>query len=245
MNEYYIYQNEDGKAVRTETDIELLDDVPQKNRPWLAWVFIKILSPDESGWCIGQECDLLYRIQTEVSAALQEKLGAINSGVRMQDGWVELFFYLPTAKKFDNVAASVMKKYTLYSFETGSSRDAHWKHYINELYPDALMLQQIESRAIISELEEVGDDIDLSREVEHYLFFQTEAQRERVVNKLVETGFVLKENIVREGEFGYGTVLVKNHEVTEVTLMKMTTELFDAVRNEHGIYEGWSTVLAS
>lgn len=245
MIDYYIYQNEDGKAVRTEADIGLLDDAPQEDRPWLAWVFVKIHSPDESGLCMKQECDLLHRMQTDLKEALREKLDAINSGVRMQDGWMELFFYLPTAKKFDNIAAHVMKRYAFYSFETGSSRDARWQHYMNELYPDALMLQQIRSRAVICELEETGDNIVLSRDVEHYLFFQTETQRERTVHKLEASGFVLKENVQQEEPFRYGAILVKKHDVTESTLMEVTTELFNTVHSEHGIYEGWSTVLAS
>jgi regulator of RNase E activity RraB len=245
MIEYYIYQNEDDKTVRTETDPGLLDAAPQEDRPWLAWVFVRMHSPDVSGMCKNSECDLLRRMQTDLTEALREKLDAVISGVRIQEGWMELFFYLPTARKFDNIAAEVMKKYAFYSFETGSSRDAKWLHYRNELYPDALMLQQIRSRAVIRELEEAGDNIVLLHEVEHYLFFQTEAQRKRAVQKLEASGFVLKENVRQEGEFGYGAVLVRKHDITESTLTEVTAELFDAVRDEYGLYEGWSTVLAT
>ncbi len=243
--EYYTYTNEDGKAVKTETDLGLLDEDLQEYRPWLGWVFIKIHSPDEAGWCSTPECDLLLGLQNDLTGLLKEQRDAINSGVRMQDGWLELFFYLPTAKKFANTAAEVMRGYGKYSFETGTSKDANWNHYRRELYPDALMLQQIKSRIIIDELLAAGDDLSQPREVEHYLFCQTEAQIGRVAEALSASGFVLKEMIDQEGEFSYGVILRKSHELSEKSLMELTRGLQEAVQSEHGIYEGWSTTLAT
>jgi len=244
MVEYYIYQNEEDKAVRTETDLKLMDDAVEEKRPWLGWVFVKIHSPDERGWCAGEECDRLSHIQNALTEVLREKFDALGSGVRMHEGWQEFFFYLPTAKKFDNIAASVMKSYASYGFETGSTRDVRWQHYKNQLYPNPLMLQQIQSRTVIRELEDAGDDISQARAVEHYLFFQTEAQRERVIHQLEEAGFTLKKTIYQDTEFGYGAVVVKEHNVNESTMMEVTGELLNVVHHEHGVYEGWSTVLA-
>lgn len=183
-------------------------------------------------------------MRMDLNAALGTALGAINSGARMQEGWYELFFYLRTAKRFDNVASSVMKGYATYSFETGTSRDTHWSHYRKELYPDELMLQQIKSRSIIDELVLAGDDIAKSRPVEHYLLFQTEAQALRALDVLASSAFVLQERFEQEGAFAYGLLLTKTHEVTQERLMDETGVLLDAIRKEHGSYEGWSTMLA-
>lgn len=243
--EYYTYENEDGIAVKTETDLGLLDEDLQEYRPWLGWVFIKLHSPDEAGWCTTHECDLLLRLQNDLTERLKEQRDAINSGVRMQDGWLEVFFYLPTAKKFANSAAELMKGYGEYSFETGTSKDKNWNHYRHELYPDALMLQQIKSRIIVDELVAAGDDISQPREVEHYLFCQTQAQIDRVAEVLSTSGFVRKESIDQEGEFSYGVILLKRHELTANSLVELTRELQKSVASEHGIYEGWSTTLAT
>jgi regulator of RNase E activity RraB len=246
MNDYYVYQNEEGAAVRTETDLSLVDTVPDEKRPWLVWVFVKIKSPDENGWCVEQECEQLLKLRASMQKTFGAEIDAVFAGERMQDGWVELFFYAPTAKKFQSSAASVMKAYEGYAFDTGSSRDAKWENYQLELYPDAVMLQQIESRYIISELEDAGDDHTVEREVEHYLFFQTEANAERFCQMMAEKGFALKEKVLRENsEYAHGVVLVQMHAVTEEVLMAETSQLFDAAYREHGVYEGWSTVLAS
>ena len=244
MYEYYIDQAEEGIASKTETDLELIDVAPQEERPWLLWVFVKIKSPDEAGWCLEHESEVLLGLQKELVGAFEKKLDALLSGVRMQEGWMEFFFYAPTAKKFESVAMDVLKEFEGYAYETGSSRDSKWEHYLNTLYPRPLMMKQIESRYIIGELEDEGDDITLPREVEHYLFFQTPAPAKRIAEKLETEGFAVKEFVEGEGEYAHGVVLVKRHDVTEMTLMQVSTELINAVEAEHGIYEGWSTVLA-
>ena len=245
MNEYYIKKNENGISGKTEIDLSLYDEAPQKKRSWLLWVFVKIGSPSEIGWCVQPECATLAAVQNDLTEALAKEIDAVASGTRMEEGWLELYFYAPNAKRFDNVAASVMRRYEGYAFETGASRDEKWDHYSNELYPDPLMLQQMQNRYIIGELQDAGDDITVEREVEHYLLFQTDAHAKRVLVKLEAAGYTFKEYVQAKGEYSHGVVVVKVHDVTEATMMLITEELLDTAYDEYGIYEGWSTVLAA
>lgn len=244
MSEYYINRDKEGIVSKTDVDLDLIDEVPDESRTWLLWLFVKIKSPDESGWCLEHEDETMLRLRREAEALFAGELDARLSGVRMAEGWVELFFYAPTAKKLQNCASSLMKAYGGYAFETGSSRDPKWEHYLNVLYPDALMMQQIQSRYIIAELEDAGDDIAMERPVEHYLFFKTSAHADRTAEKLEAEGYALKETVEAEGEYTHGIVLVKTHDVSEEKLFELTSVLVAAAEAEHGIYEGWSTVLA-
>ena len=243
MFDYYTLVD-DGNAVRTELDLSLIEEAPQDERGWLAWLFIKIKSPDEMQWCSEHECELLLKIQQRLSNVIAEKLDGVMAGVRMQEGWQEFYFYLPTAKKFENSAAEVMRSFEGYAYDTGTTKDRKWDKYRRELYPDAMMAQQIDSRYIINELEEEGDDINVERNVEHYLFFQTMAQAVRAAESLGESGFTLKEEMEQDGTYAYGIVMTKIHAVNEETLMQETLGLFQAAAKEHGVYEGWSTTLS-
>lgn len=183
-------------------------------------------------------------MHAKLDEALEASLRALSSGSRMHDGWIEFYYYLPSPKQFDIIAASVMKAYETYAFETATSRDTHWEHHRKTLYPDDLMIQQISSRKIIEELVEAGDELTKQRPVEHYLVFQTEAQRDRVVESLRSSGFSLNEHFDHEGSFAYGAILSKEHEVTLEPVMDECRLLLEAVQKEHGSYEGWSTILA-
>ncbi len=245
MIEYY-YRDHEGEApARIDVDLSLAEEEPEDMfKPLLIWVFVKMRSTDESGLCPDEECLTLQGIRESLTEALRERVGAVFSGSRMSEGWFEIYFYARTGKKLTAIAGEVLNRFEGYTFDTGSSRDESWEHYHNELYPDTLSLHQIQSRQIINELIEAGDDITMAREVEHYLFFQIPSQADRAVEKLLHTGYDLKETVEQEGDYPYGRVLVKHQEVTEASMEESVGEMLEAAYIEHGLYEGWSTTVA-
>ncbi|MCJ7764425.1 MAG: DUF695 domain-containing protein, partial [Thiovulaceae bacterium] len=181
MIEYYITTGEES-PVMTELEMDYIETAPEKERPWLLWAFLKMKEVDEEGFPTISELGDLQEVTLSIEDALSEELDAVYVGQKYAEGWLELYFYAPTAKKFQTIVTEHASK--RYVFDTGSAKDAKWEHYRFRLYPDALMLQQIQSRDIISELKEAGDDLSKPREVEYYLQFQTEANAERAGEKL-------------------------------------------------------------
>ena len=246
MIEYYLQFPENEPASRIDVDLSLADEEPEDMfKPMLLWVFVKMIAPDEHGICTEPECSKLQKIREALTEKLSETVGAVFSGSRMCEGWFELYFYARTGKKLIASAGEVLQEFDGYTFDTGSSRDEDWEHYRNELYPDTMQLHQIQNRQIISQLIEAGDDTAVEREVEHYLFFQLPTQADRAVASLEASGYELKESVEQEGEYPYGRVLVKVQDVTEDTMEASAAEMLEAAYAEHGIYEGWSTTIAS
>ena len=244
MIEYYVQHHENESPVRIEVNLSLADDEPDMFKPLLLWVFVKMKSPDASGLCSATECVLLQKMRERLCDSLEEELKAVFSGSRMSDGWFECYFYARSGKKLMAAAGNALESFDGYTFDVGSSRDEAWQHYENELYPDGLMFHQIQNRRIIGELLEEGDDITKAREVEHYMFFQLPAQQERALQRLQGLGYEVKEHIEQEGDYCYGAVLVKEQDVTEATMMESVALMEEVAAVEHGMYEGWSTVLA-
>ena len=71
----------------------------------------------------------------------------------------------------------------------------------------------MQSAKIVELLEEEGDDISISREVEHYASFETSSQKDRFIDKATHAGFKFKDDISSE-EFDNGVALIKEHNVT-------------------------------
>ncbi len=137
-----------------------------------------------------------------------------------------------------------MSRHGGYVYERGSSRDGKWEMYNDNLYPDAYGLLSIQNRHTIAALAEAGDDLSIPREVEHYLFFQTKSSMERAVAQLASHGFEAKEYVNDdESDYGYGVVLIKSEAITPEIVEETTTSLYESAIQEHGHYEGWSTVL--
>lgn len=236
MIDYYDYPTEEGTPERIEVNLSLIDDAPDRDKPWLLWLFTKI-TPENSEHFKAFQDDLL--------TTLEEALDAVYGGTITKEGWNELYFYAPTSKKFENLTSEVMTRHGGYPYERGISRDAKWEMYQERLYPDGFNLLTIQNRHTLQALIEEGDNLALSREVEHYFFFQTPTALQRFEKSMEEHGFYLKEHITDDhSEYAYGLTLAKEDNVTPETIHETTAFLYELVLHEHGHYEGWSTVLA-
>ena len=243
MIEYYITAS-DESSVKTELEMDYLDGAPQEERPWLLWAFLKMDDVDEDGFATPAELQRVTSVTDTLKETLSNEIDAISVGQKYEDGWLELYFYAPTAKKFQSIVSKVLG--SGFITDTGSTKDAKWEHYLYTLYPSALMLQQVQSRHIMNELKEEGDDLTLQREVEHYMGFLTESQAKRVAEELYLHGFKEKEISYNSSEeYGNTLIMTQEHAIDSELLEELAFLLITTAEKEHGIYAGWSTGVTS
>lgn len=235
MIEFYELLDDENIPYRCDVELDLIDDAPQEDRPWLLWLFVKA----------DTFSDTLEAFTRDLSGALKTSLDAEFAGRVIKEGWAELYYYAPSAKRFENISSEVMNAHGGFAYERGSSKDTKWDMYLNNLYPDAYGLLSIQNRHTIQSLVDAGDNLNLSREVEHYLFFQTKTSLQRAISHLESHGYKVKEEVHDdESDYAYGVVLTKIEAITPEIVDETTTSLYESAMQEHGIYEGWSTVLA-
>ncbi len=243
MLEHFEILNLDKKPLLVALESSYIDDAPLQEYPWLLWLFIKLKKVEDDGlWSEKEQEDLLQiidKLQGEY-----ESIDVQHVGYKVQEGWLELYYYAPQGKRFQTIASDILKPYG-YVFETGSVRDSKWDNYRYELYPNHKTILYIQSMETINALKDEEDDLSKERGCEHYLFFQLDSQRQRVIDKLEDMGFTCKEETYNsKEEFAYGAVMVKSHNVQEETIHQIVDELDELATKEHGIYEGWSTTVA-
>ncbi len=237
MVDYYELADDEGVVFRCDVELDLIDDAPQEERPWLLWLFVKSDAPLS---------DTFSAFMEDLKNTLKATLDAVFAGTITKEGWVECYFYAPDGKRFENLTSEVMSRHGGFAHERGASRDSKWEMYLERLYPDAYAQLRIQNRHTVEALLEAGDDLTLAREIEHYLFFQTKSSMDRSIASLSPHGFVLKEEFKDDqNDYAYGAVLTKTESVTPEAVEASTALLFDAALEQHGLYEGWSTVLAA
>lgn len=235
MIEYYETHECEGQTARIEVDLSLVETAPDEMRPWMLWLFVQV--PDGT-----DEAFIAFR--NDLITALSSQIDAVYAGTITQEGWSELYFYAESSKKFEIIVTTVLNQHAPYASERGSARDGKWEMYLERLYPQSFDLIGIQNRDTIAALRDAGDDLSIEREVEHYLFFQTPTARDRMTGVLTQQGYTLKELLSDEdGEYTHGVSLVKVHTVTTKVIEEITITLFEQVLQEHGVYEGWSTVM--
>lgn len=222
----------------TNIEVDIYADEYKKSNPWLYSLFIKIGE-------VSQQSDSFEQfLETKESLiiSLEHENKAKFAGMRIVDGWGELYFYARESKNLDSIVANMLKD-SLYKHETSVVKDNKWDFYHKNLFPTELEFHNLDSSKIIFLLKEEGDNLALSREVEHYVSFDTATQKERFIDKVLDSGFSFKDDISSE-EFEHGVALLKEHNIIEENVNNIVKELFELVKQEHGYYEGWSTVLA-
>lgn len=240
MNVIYTTYTDAGEPVTIEAnlDFEPLSD----DTVWMLWAFAPLKSP--GGECSKEECETLDAIKTGLSKVLELRNGALYAGMRLQEGWAELYYYAAWSKGAEQQFRDLFKQHGYDRIEFGAKRDRHHTFFHDTLYPDAYALQQVKNREIMTELEASGDDLGVARPVEHYLFFQTQSAMQRAAMTLAQEEGHIETGLKEEGRYPYGLMCEREHACTLETLEAVTNILIDLAEKEHGYYRGWSTVLS-
>jgi hypothetical protein len=244
MNVTYRTKNEANAPVTVEAN---LDFEPQSDDVvWMLWAFAPLKSFDDAaGTCGDAERQTLDAIKTALSARLELRNGALYAGMRLQEGWAELYFYAAWSKGAERQFRETFKQHGYAQIEYGANRDTHHAFYHETLCPDPFEFQQAKSAAIIAELASAGDDLTRERPVEHYLFFQTRTAMQRAALSLAAEGVRIETDLEEEGEYPHGLMYECTHACTPEALEAVSRPLIETVLEAHGTYLGWSTGLAA
>ena len=226
---------QDDSLIYIEVDMNAYAYV--KRFAWLFSVFVKFDALDESSAGFEE----FLETKESLIIALEHNDTAKYVGMRVVDGWSELYFYSDESKELESRVAKMLTP-SNYMYESSVVKDAKWDFHYKNIFPTELELCHIESEKIIFLLEEEEDDLSVARDVEHYASFETPTQKNKFINTLDIDGFTLKDEIDSD-EFENGVALIKRHNVTSQEVKKVVEELFAALKKSQGYYEGWSTTL--
>lgn len=245
MREFYT-KVEEGVLAKIEVELEAEQMAEQiAFYPWLYTVFIKLKNPQPDGLATEDEEEFLSECKERLDLRLQENKKALYVGSKITDGWYELYFYLQDPKGIENKTKDILNAFA-YPFESNAVKDKKWNLYETTLYPNLVHAHHIQTRQIIAELLEEGDDIAVSREVEHYLLFQTSSLREKLLEVLESHNLTCKGVFERDDEeFVYGVTIALMQNLDAKAMDHFTDKLIALAAEYHAHYEGWSTLGAS
>jgi hypothetical protein len=224
---------------KQEVSIEVYFDAKeyQEFNPWLFSVFIKYDACQEP----EDGLDNFFEIKESLIITLEHETQTKYVGNRVVGDWSEIYFYSNSSKNLDAITTKILKPIG-YIYESNVAKDKDWNFFDHNIFPTDLELSLIQSEKIVELLEDEGDNISTPREVEHYASFDTSSQKDRFVNKALDAGFKFKDEISSE-EFEHGVALTKQHCLTKEELKKVITLFLTLIKEEHGEYELWSTVI--
>lgn len=234
MREIFNRIEDDGSNINIE--VELDAEESKKKNPWLFSVFIKYDASQDN-----EDFYQFLELKESLVRALEYEAKALYVGMRVVDGWSELYFYAPDSRELDIITKKQLSD-TGYLYESNVVRDSKWDFFHAQLFPTEIELHHIQSSKIIFLLLEEGDKLMDVREVEHYIIFDTPSQKQRFLDKVLDMGYSFKDDLSSE-DYEHGVAITKEHNVTFDEVKIVVEELFALIKKENAYYEGWSTVL--
>ena len=224
-------------------NLGLRSDVPILSKPWLLWVWVYFRSPRPDGLSDSKEAPEMFKIEDAVTQHLSRSCGAILAGRITTDGRREFYFYGEAHSEFSKAVSRAMSDFEGYKFDIGEQEDSLWEQYLNVLYPSAEDREKIKNRDLLEVLEQKGDVLTAARDVEHWMYFGSEAARSSFRKAAAEAGFRIASESQVEGALRFGISVVRTQAVEAALIDATVVELLHLTQQFQGEYDGWETPL--
>ncbi|WP_165748848.1 DUF695 domain-containing protein [Cellulophaga sp. Z1A5H] len=234
----------EDKPASIRLNLALHDRAPIENYKHRIWFSIKLLNPDENGFTTREEFPVICSIEDAIAEAL-EKIGAIFVGALKTNGTFDMYSYSRNIENLDEVIHGVMKNFSDYNYATDTKEDTQWDTYFNFLYPGVYEYQTILNQKVLIDLHKQGDNPEIEREIDHWLYFETEKDRDTFILKSETLGYkMLSKQTMKEGDHLYQLNISKVSDANSATINANVWELISLAKENNGSYDGWGCPIA-
>jgi regulator of RNase E activity RraB len=217
-------------------DIEEL----KQTHPTVSFIKVQLKEPNENGLLTKEEETEILFLEDKLEASmLKFRIGKYVGRV-VTNSTVTFLFYMQFTYNWQDFLEFALEEFKSYEITHGFSDDSEWNYYQNLLYPTAKEWQMIQNHKVCQSLTESGDNLQISRAIEHKLYFADSSKKDSLEAKLVKNGFVIQKEIENEegikGLSFYRLDKPNYYDIDELTLF-----MIDMLEEHGASYDGWET----
>lgn len=239
----FYFSNINGQKASSFVNLGIHKEAPLAGYEYLACVSVKMNSPQEDGLSSQEEFSLLSKMEETLINALTFNTESQYVGRVTFAGKRDFYFYLTDTEKLQNIVNEAMQKHSDYPFDIHCKGEKAWDTYFALLYPTPAQMQTIQNRHIIEQLERAGDSLKKERPVFHFIYFNTDTDRENFISRVSPAGFTIhtKEFDDALTEFAYSLQIERVDKVDWESVNEYVAYLSAIAQDCHGTYDGWET----
>jgi uncharacterized protein (TIGR01619 family) len=234
--------NVNGVLASIFLNLELRNSSPDSKKPNLLWVWVYMKSPRHDGLSSSEEFKILSAIEDQLTSMMARKFDALFCGRITTDGRREFYYYAPRPAELDPALEEMLQQFQGYEFDCGCKEDSGWTQYLDVLFPSEENRQRMENRKLLEVLQKEGDTLERPRDVWHWIYFQTETDREKFLSAITPLEYRLQSRSeVEDREYPKGICIVRFQSVKLAEINDAVIELFRFAQYHNGDYDGWET----
>lgn len=204
---------------------------------------ITLKNPDDRGLPHGDEFSWLNEVEDRISSGLTEAR-AVSVGRITTNGRRRILYYTTHDEATSMAIAREAASSYGYVIELAHALDLERSHYWNELFPTDDDWQVIQDMRVEDSLRKEGDPLTMPREVEHWAYFHTAADRQRFVEAVTGQFDAIELYETTDSSRGIFTAKLAHTSLPDYRSMnKFTMFLNRAAKESGGDYDGWETLL--
>ena len=226
-------------------NLALAKIAPITNRSTLLWVEIKMNCSREDGLSSSEEFEHLAQIEDQIIPALTSELAILYVGRLTHNHLRDLYFYCEDGTDPEHIINEVMQFYPEYRYRFDQKLDSDWSTYFNYMYPSKEIMQTISNRSVIENLQNHGDNLEVARAIDHWIYFKNEVDLNKFVEIILSWDFQINQrNKIEEYDgFPYQLQISKTEFVDQQSIDHCTLQLSQLANQLNGEYDGWETVV--
>ncbi|WP_066632928.1 DUF695 domain-containing protein [Labilibacter marinus] len=243
--EYWdVYMAEYEKGTGSVTlNMGLINNVPIKDLPFVLITGVTFNDCNSDGFPSKSEYNNLSQISDDVQA-LTSTLSKNNlvGTFTYQCERLDYIYLNDTSNIREKLTALYTTKYKGYKYYINIRHDYKWEGYLEFLYPNEEIREDMSNMQIIQQLLASGDDLSKARQVDHWVYFSSSKDRDNYEKSMLNNGFKVEEKKkLDDYDLPYSLQFSRTDFVDPQTINKITRELRTLASKLNGNYDGWET----
>lgn len=236
-----INENQIGVVI---VDIGLASIAPVESKPFLLTCATLMNHPAEDGFSSESENETLNQIEDSLIESIVSNQNAIYAGRLKSGGRIQSYFYCEKTDGIEGTISEATLNYPSYNFQHNFSEERDWETYFEILYPQPLEMQIIQNGRVIENLQEHGDSLEKERQVDHWIFFKSAADRESFLDAIKDKGFeVAGKDETSQNDSPFTLQLSRLDKVDHESVDEYVIYLWQTAQEFNGDYDGWETFI--
>lgn len=220
---------------------------PLSTYPYLVITGVKYSDCQSDGLPSRREFTNLYKISDSINAVINRSARAVNAGsFTFQCERLEYFYVDDTTWIRHRLKLLYENRFNGYLPHTEIKKDSAWNTYTKFLYPKEETLEIMANQKIVSALQRAGDNPAIARNIDHWAYFKTEADRTCFITTyLAKNRFAVtaKENTTSYPGYPFKVTFSRTDKPAVATISKLTFTLRRQAALCYGEYDGWETTV--
>jgi uncharacterized protein (TIGR01619 family) len=201
-------------------------------------------NPTEDGLSSAEESSILNEIEDYFIDLIVSKYNAVYPGRLKYDSKILSYFYSEKTDEFEKTFTEIESQYPNYRFEYNVKEEKDWRAYFEVLYPSPFEMQVIGNGKVIANLEKHNDNLEKERQVDHWIYFKFETEREKFLNAIEGMNFNIEDKSkISIGELPFALQLSRTDKVDYESVNEYVMYLWEKAQEFNGDYDGWETFI--